>query len=123
MPEVSNSFSTCRNQNELIIRAGLPGNSPDLFPPNSLLPFPAFVSITEEIQKRRTFAIISHPDAGKTTLTEKLLLYGGAVQLAGSVTARKNQRATTSDWMELDRPRGISVASAALDYQSRDAVV
>ena len=72
-----------------------------------------------EIQRRRTFAIISHPDAGKTTLTEKLLLYGGAVQLAGSVTSRKNARATTSDWMELERKRGISVSSTVLqfDYQ------
>ena len=59
-----------------------------------------FVDPIGTTQTRRTFAIISHPDAGKTTLTEKLLLYGGAVQLAGSVTARKNQRATTSDWME-----------------------
>jgi peptide chain release factor 3 len=72
-----------------------------------------------EIARRRTFAIISHPDAGKTTLTEKLLLYGGAVQLAGSVSARKNQRATTSDWMELERQRGISISSTVLqfDYQ------
>ncbi len=72
-----------------------------------------------EIARRRTFAIISHPDAGKTTLTEKFLLYGGAVQLAGSVTARKNQRAVTSDWMELERQRGISVTSTVLqfDYQ------
>lgn len=74
------------------------------------------MSIAKEIQKRRTFAIISHPDAGKTTLTEKLLLYGGAVQLAGSVTARKNQRATTSDWMELERKRGISVSSTVLQF-------
>jgi peptide chain release factor 3 len=74
------------------------------------------VNITEEIQKRRTFAIISHPDAGKTTLTEKLLLYGGAVQLAGSVTARKNQRATTSDWMELEKKRGISISSTVLQF-------
>ena len=73
----------------------------------------------EEIQRRRTFAIISHPDAGKTTLTEKLLLYGGAVQLAGSVTARKNQRATTSDWMELERKRGISVSSTVLQFDYR----
>jgi peptide chain release factor 3 len=72
--------------------------------------------IAREIQKRRTFAIISHPDAGKTTLTEKLLLYGGAVQLAGSVTARKNQRATTSDWMELERKRGISISSTVLQF-------
>jgi len=75
------------------------------------------VSIAEkEIRKRRTFAIISHPDAGKTTLTEKLLLYGGAVQLAGSVTARKNQRATTSDWMELEKKRGISISSTVLQF-------
>ena len=76
----------------------------------------SFVNITQEIQRRRTFAIISHPDAGKTTLTEKLLLYGGAVQLAGSVTARKNQRATTSDWMELEKKRGISISSTVLQF-------
>jgi peptide chain release factor 3 len=74
------------------------------------------VTHLEEINKRRTFAIISHPDAGKTTMTEKLLLYGGAVQLAGSVTARKNQRASTSDWMELERQRGISISSTALQF-------
>jgi peptide chain release factor 3 len=74
------------------------------------------VEIIEEIQRRRAFAIISHPDAGKTTLTEKLLLYGGAVQLAGSVTARKNQRATTSDWMELEKKRGISISSTVLQF-------
>ncbi len=72
--------------------------------------------VANEIARRRTFAIISHPDAGKTTLTEKLLLYGGAVQLAGSVTARKNQRATTSDWMELEQQRGISVSSTVLQF-------
>ncbi|HTI69548.1 MAG TPA: peptide chain release factor 3 [Candidatus Limnocylindria bacterium] len=72
--------------------------------------------ILDEIHRRRTFAIISHPDAGKTTLTEKLLLYGGAVQLAGSVTARKNQRATTSDWMELEKKRGISISSTVLQF-------
>ena len=65
---------------------------------------------------RRTFAIISHPDAGKTTLTEKLLLYGGALNLAGSVTARKNQRATASDWMELEKQRGISISSTVLQF-------
>jgi len=74
-------------------------------------------SIVSEISRRRTFAIISHPDAGKTTLTEKFLLYGGAVQLAGSVTARKTQRATTSDWMELERQRGISVSSTVLQFE------
>ncbi|MBY0311677.1 MAG: peptide chain release factor 3 [Phycisphaerales bacterium] len=78
--------------------------------------------MAESAQKqlpRRTFAIISHPDAGKTTLTEKFLLYGGQIQLAGSVTARKNQRATTSDWMEIEKQRGISISSTVLqfDYQ------
>ncbi len=77
----------------------------------------------KEISRRRTFAIISHPDAGKTTLTEKFLLYGGAVQLAGSVTARKNQRATTSDWMELERQRGISVSSTVLQFEYKDYCV
>ncbi len=75
------------------------------------------MTLRQEIARRRTFAIISHPDAGKTTLTEKLLLYGGAVQLAGSVTARKNQRATTSDWMELEKKRGISISSTVLQFE------
>jgi peptide chain release factor 3 len=70
----------------------------------------------QEIARRRTFAIVSHPDAGKTTLTEKLLLYGGAVHLAGSVTARKKERATVSDWMEIERKRGISVSSTVLNF-------
>lgn len=74
------------------------------------------MGIRDEIQRRRTFAIISHPDAGKTTLTEKFLLHGNAVQLAGSVTARKNQRQTTSDWMELERKRGISISSTVLQF-------
>ena len=77
------------------------------------------MNLSEEIARRRTFAIISHPDAGKTTLTEKLLLYGGALHLAGSVTARKTQRASASDWMELEKKRGISISSTVLqfDYQ------
>jgi peptide chain release factor 3 len=74
------------------------------------------MSIEAEVARRRTFAIISHPDAGKTTLTEKLLLYGGALQLAGSVTARKNQGASASDWMELERKRGISISSTVLQF-------
>jgi len=77
----------------------------------------------DEIQRRRTFAIISHPDAGKTTLTEKLLLYGGALSLAGSVTARKNQRAATSDWMELEKQRGISISSTVLQFEYGGCVV
>ncbi len=76
-----------------------------------------------EISKRRTFAIISHPDAGKTTLTEKFLLYGGALQLAGSVTSRKRERTTASDWMELERKRGISVSSTVLQFEYRGACV
>jgi peptide chain release factor 3 len=74
------------------------------------------VSISEEVNKRRTFAIISHPDAGKTTLTEKLLLYGGAIQTAGQVSARRAQRAATSDWMELEKQRGISITSTVLQF-------
>ena len=70
----------------------------------------------KEIERRRTFAIISHPDAGKTTLTEKLLLYGGAIHLAGSVKARRAARHATSDWMELERERGISVTSSVLQF-------
>ncbi len=76
-----------------------------------------------EISKRRTFAIISHPDAGKTTLTEKFLLYSGALQLAGSVTARKNQRETASDWMELEKQRGISISSTVLQFDYRGITV
>ncbi len=77
--------------------------------------------IKTEVARRRTFAIISHPDAGKTTLTEKLLLYGGALQLAGSVTARKNQSSSASDWMELERKRGISVSSTVLQFDYEGA--
>ena len=72
--------------------------------------------IKQESARRRTFAIISHPDAGKTTLTEKLLLYGGALHLAGSVTAKKQQRETASDWMELEKKRGISISSTVLQF-------
>ncbi len=74
------------------------------------------MSPVQEIARRRTFAIISHPDAGKTTLTEKFLLYGNAIHLAGTVTARKNQRATASDWMELEKQRGISISSTVLQF-------
>nr|WP_309690492.1 peptide chain release factor 3 [Armatimonas sp.] len=73
--------------------------------------------LEHQITRRRTFAIISHPDAGKTTLTEKLLLYGGAIQLAGSVTAKKNRRQATSDWMELEKQRGISITSTVLQFE------
>ncbi|MBR2503168.1 MAG: GTP-binding protein, partial [Oscillospiraceae bacterium] len=69
-----------------------------------------------QIDKRRTFAIISHPDAGKTTLTEKLLLYGGAIQQAGIVKGKKGARAATSDWMEIEKQRGISVTSSVMQF-------
>ncbi len=74
------------------------------------------MDIREEVAKRRTFAIISHPDAGKTTLTEKLLLYGGAIVTAGQVSARRRARAATSDWMELEKERGISITSTVLQF-------
>ena len=73
---------------------------------------------SEEIERRRTFAIISHPDAGKTTLTEKLLLFGGAIHVAGAVKSNKIKKTATSDWMEIEKQRGISVATSvmAFDY-------
>ena len=81
------------------------------------------MSYTAETRRRRTFAIISHPDAGKTTLTEKLLLFSGAIQIAGSVKARKATRHATSDWMEIEKQRGISVASSVMQMAYRDHVV
>jgi peptide chain release factor 3 len=76
-----------------------------------------------EIERRRTFAIISHPDAGKTTLTEKLLLFGGAIQMAGTVKGRKASRHATSDWMRLEQQRGISVTSSVMQFPYRDYIV
>ncbi len=75
--------------------------------------------LEREIVRRRTFAIVSHPDAGKTTLTEKFLLYGGALQQAGAVTGRKSQRQTASDWMEMEKQRGISISSTVLQFEYR----
>ncbi len=80
-------------------------------------------SIEHEVSRRRTFAIISHPDAGKTTLTEKLLLYGGAIKLAGTVKGRKASRHATSDWMLLEQQRGISVTSSVMQFPYGDCVV
>lgn len=74
------------------------------------------MSLESEIKKRRTFAIISHPDAGKTTLTEKFLLYGGAINLAGSVKGKKTAKHAVSDWMEIEKERGISVTSSVLQF-------
>jgi peptide chain release factor 3 len=79
--------------------------------------------LAAEVRRRRTFAIISHPDAGKTTLTEKLLLFSGAIQIAGSVKARKASRHATSDWMEIEKQRGISVASSVMQMLYRDHVI
>ena len=73
--------------------------------------------LQREINRRRTFAIISHPDAGKTTLTEKLLLYGGAIQSAGSVKGKQGDKHAVSDWMELEKQRGISVTSSVLQFE------
>jgi peptide chain release factor 3 len=80
-------------------------------------------TIADEVKRRRTFAIISHPDAGKTTLTEKLLLFSGAIQIAGSVKARKAARHATSDWMEIEKQRGISVASSVMQMEYRGCVI
>jgi peptide chain release factor 3 len=79
--------------------------------------------LSTEVRRRRTFAIISHPDAGKTTLTEKLLLFSGAIHIAGSVKARKASRHATSDWMEIEKQRGISVASSVMQMLYRDCVI
>lgn len=77
----------------------------------------------KEFSKRRTFAIISHPDAGKTTLTEKLLLYGGAINLAGTIKAKKSDRHATSDWMELEKQRGISVTTSVMQFPYKDVII
>ena len=80
-------------------------------------------AVVEEVAKRRTFAIISHPDAGKTTVTEKLLLFGKAISLAGTVKARKSDRYATSDWMEMEKQRGISVTTSVMQFPYKDRVV
>ena len=79
--------------------------------------------LENEIARRRTFAIISHPDAGKTTLTEKLLLFSGAIQMAGTVKAKKAARHATSDWMKLEKERGISVTSSVMQFKYHGRVV
>jgi peptide chain release factor 3 len=88
-----------------------------------LAPTPPKTALAKAVRRRRTFAIISHPDAGKTTLTEKLLLFSGAIQIAGSVKARKATRHATSDWMEIEKQRGISVASSVMQMEYRDCVI
>jgi len=80
-------------------------------------------NLISEIQRRRTFAIISHPDAGKTTITEKLLLFSGAIQLAGSVKGRKAARHATSDWMEMEKQRGISVTTSVMQFEHKNSII
>ena len=75
--------------------------------------------MNQEIERRRTFAIISHPDAGKTTLTEKLLLFGGQIQVAGAVKSNKIRKTATSDWMEIEKQRGISVTTSVMEFDYR----
>ncbi|MFY9694061.1 MAG: peptide chain release factor 3 [Xanthobacteraceae bacterium] len=87
----------------------IPIRAPEAAPPQSAL--------ATEVERRRTFAIISHPDAGKTTLTEKLLLFGGAIQLAGQVKAKRDRRSTRSDWMAIERERGISVVTSVMTFE------
>ncbi|MDX2259901.1 MAG: peptide chain release factor 3 [Hyphomicrobiaceae bacterium] len=103
----------------------------DTIPPDAATTAPAATSasahprdaeLEREIARRRTFAIISHPDAGKTTLTEKLLLFGGAIQLAGQVKAKKDRRSTRSDWMAIEKARGISVATSVMTFEYGGAV-
>src|SRR6186713_3556405 len=81
------------------------------------------MSAIEEIQKRKTFGIVSHPDAGKTTLTEKLLLFGGAIQVAGAVKSSKIKDHARSDWMEIEKQRGISVATSVMGFNYEDVKI
>jgi len=79
--------------------------------------------LAAEVASRRTFAIISHPDAGKTTITEKLLLWGKAIQVAGTVKSRKSDRHATSDWMEMEKQRGISITTSVMQFPYKDATI
>src|SRR3972149_5940141 len=86
-------------------------------------PGAAHQQVAEEISRRRTFAIISHPDAGKTTVTEQLLYYGGAIQLVGTIKARKSARHATSDWMQMEKERGISITSSVMQFEYKDKII
>ena len=81
------------------------------------------MALIDEITKRRTFAVIAHPDAGKTTLTEKLLLFGGAIHVAGAVKSNKIKKGATSDFMEIERQRGISVATSVMGFEYKDVKI
>jgi len=87
------------------------------------LPLPPFMKYHNEIARRKTFAIISHPDAGKTTLTEKFLLFGGAIQVAGAVKSNKIKKHATSDFMEIERQRGISVATSVMSFEYKNVLI
>ena len=91
--------------------------NPETIGQTKLPPADYEAEIEKQVERRRTFAIISHPDAGKTTLTEKLLLFGGAIDEAGAVKSRRAQRSATSDWMELEKQRGISITSTVLQFE------
>src|SRR6202521_1038993 len=91
-----------------------------------MIPFWSFImeeTLEEAVAKRRTFAIISHPDAGKPTLTEKLLPSSGAIQTAGMVKGRKGRKAATSDWMAMEQERGISITSSAMQFPYKNAII
>ena len=81
------------------------------------------LTIAQEVSRRRTFAIISHPDAGKTTMTEKLLLYSGQIHMAGSVKARRAKKHAVSDWMELEKEKGISITSSVLQFEYQNLIL
>ena len=100
-------------RNEASLRFLIPANIPEM----------ETEILQEEVAKRRTFAIISHPDAGKTTLTEKLLLYSGAIHTAGMVKGRKGRKAAVSDWMAMEQERGISITSSAMQFTYKDTII
>ena len=92
-----------------------------LLQPETTIQYP--MPFSKELNKRRTFAIISHPDAGKTTLTEKLLLFGGAIQTAGAVKSNKIKKTATSDFMEIEKQRGISVATSVMTFEYKNNLI
>lgn len=98
--------------------SSLSSSRPHVFPISTFQPtMVAALDVHDEVQRRRNLAIVSHPDAGKSTLTEKLLLYGGAIQQAGTVRARRAERNVSSDWMKMEQERGISITSAVLTFE------
>src|SRR4051812_8648764 len=123
----SAAFPSCRRApHAAVTGCGRAKSRPRCFSRSRFVPSELQLSaspLAAEVRRRRTFAIISHPDAGKTTLTEKLLLFSGAIQIAGAVKGRKASRHATSDWMEIEKQRGISVASSVMQMLYRDHVI